>query len=141
MMKRNKIIRGALVVAFVGLSLGGWWATNADAQGAPSQIPVPSGQPISFLQFISEQDNKMLRFRFLAPQIGTTYDYASVVGDFQVLCDEQVMPVLISNDLTPTQIVLSMSAADVPFGEDDPTVLQFFEIFRPESGLCIWEEF
>jgi hypothetical protein len=43
--------------------------------------------------------------------------------------------------LNPTQIVLSMSAQDIPFGEDDPDVLQFFEIFRPENSLCIWEEF
>jgi len=64
-----------------------------------------------------------------------------VMGDFQVVCDQQVMPVLDANGLAPAQIVLSMSAVDIPFGEDNPDVLQFFEIFRPENGLCIWEEF
>jgi hypothetical protein len=49
--------------------------------------------------------------------------------------------VLNAKSLNPTQIVLSMSAQDIPFGEDDPDVLQFFEIFRPENSLCIWEEF
>lgn len=104
-------------------------------------IPVPSGQPITFLQFISEQQGDLVRFRFLAPEIGARYDYATVLPDFQALCDEQVMPALDANALMPAQIVLSMSAVDIPFGEDNPDVLQFFEVFRPENGLCIWEEF
>ncbi|WP_296419657.1 DUF6497 family protein [Pseudooctadecabacter sp.] len=104
-------------------------------------IPVPSGQPLSFLEFISEQDGLLVRFRFLTPQIGDRYDYLTVFPDFQALCDEQVVPVLTQNGLSPAQIVLSMSAADIPFGEDNPDVLQFFEIFRTENGTCIWEEF
>jgi len=64
-----------------------------------------------------------------------------VMGDFQVVCDEQVVPVLDANGLVPSQIVLSMSAVDTPFGQPAPDVLQFFEIFRPENGTCIWEEF
>jgi len=70
-----------------------------------------------------------------------SFDYADVVDDFQVVCDSQVMPVLDANALKPRQIVLSMSAVDIPFGEVNPDVLQFFEIFRPENGICIWEEF
>lgn len=102
---------------------------------------MPSGQPLSFLEFISEDEADLVRFRFLAPEIGAGVDYATAFPDFQFLCDEQVMPVLEANALTPRQIVLSMSAVDIPFGEDNPDVLQFFEIFRPENGICIWEEF
>lgn len=141
MTHKKRIIRIGLIIGFVGLSLGGWLATKVQGQDVPSGISVPSGQPLSFLEFILEQDGGLLRFRFLAPQIGTAYDYATVSGDFQVLCDEQVMPALVANNLNPAQIVLSMSASDIPFGEDDPTVLQFFEVFRPENNLCIWEEF
>lgn len=112
------------------------------ATGAMAQdIAVPSGQPLSFLEFISERDGALVRFRFLTPQIGAGYVYDDVIGDFQVVCDEQVIPVLDANALTPGQIVLSMSAVDIPFGEDNAEVLQFFEIFRPENGICIWEEF
>ncbi len=82
-----------------------------------------------------------MRFRFLTPDIGTTFDYMDVAADFQMVCDDQVIPVLDANALAPSQIVLSMSAVDIPFGEDHPDVLQFFEIFRPENGTCIWEEF
>ncbi|WP_143515426.1 DUF6497 family protein [Pseudooctadecabacter jejudonensis] len=123
---------GALALGALGGMATSVWAND---------IPVPSGQPLSFLQFISEDDGALVRFRFLAPQIGTGYDYMTVFPDFQVLCDQQVVPVLDQNGLTPTRIVLSMSAAEVEFGQDDPDVLQFFEIFRPENGICIWEEF
>lgn len=110
---------------------------GALAQG----ISVPSGQQLEFLEFISEQEGDIVRFRFLAPQIGSELTYMDVRDDFQAVCDEQVIPVLEINGITPSQIVLSMSAVDIPFGEDSPDVLQFFEIFRPENGLCIWEEF
>lgn len=105
------------------------------------EVAVPSGQPLTFLEFISENDGALVRFRFLAPQIGEAFQFEDVVGDFQVICDTQVMPVLDQNGLSPDQIVLSMSAQDVPFGEPAPDVLQFFELFRPENGACIWEEF
>jgi hypothetical protein len=111
------------------------------ADNRAENIPVPSGQPLSFIGFISEAEGDILRFRFLAPDIGTTFDYIDVAADFQMVCDEQVIPALDENALAPSQIVLSMSAVDIPFGEDNPDVLQFFEIFRPENGTCIWEEF
>ena len=111
--------------------------TAADAQG----IEVPSGQPLTFMEFISENEGDLVRFRFLAPQIGAGFDYMDVVDDFKAVCDAQVMPVLAANAIEPSQIVLSMSALDIPFGETRPDVVQFFEVFRPENGTCIWEEF
>ena len=140
-MKRKLIIRTALIVGFVGLSIGGWAATKVQGQLASTGISVPSGQPVTFLQFISEGEGSTLRFRFLTPGIGADFEYEDVFDDFQALCDEQVMPAIIQNSLHPQQIVLSMSAVDIPFGGDDPAVLQFFEVFRPENGRCIWEEF
>lgn len=135
-MDRRLIKRVAIFVAFTGLSIGGWLGARADAV-----IAVPSGQPLSFLEFLSEDEGEIVRFRFLAPQIGEAFSYADVMGDFQVICDEQIIPVLDTNALTPRQIVLSMSAVDIPFGEDAPDVLQFFELFSAENGRCIWEEF
>jgi hypothetical protein len=116
-------------------------ALGAPAALAAEGIVVPSGQPVSFIEFISEEATNTVRFRFLTPEIGKSFQYADVAGDFQVVCDEQVVPALEANGLTPAQIVLSMSAVDIPFGEPAPEVLQFFEIFRAENGTCIWEEF
>ncbi|MBU2993914.1 DUF6497 family protein [Octadecabacter sp. 1_MG-2023] len=125
--------------AIFGLICGFLISTTSVA--AADGIQVPSGQALSFLEFISEMDGDIVRFRFLAPQIGDAFTYMDVANDFQVVCDEQVMPVLGANGLEPRQIVLSMSAMDIPFGEDNPDVLQFFEIFRPENDTCIWEEY
>lgn len=137
-MTLNPFINTAAFLACVGFSVGG--VTAAQGQQAAA-FSVPSGQPIVFLQFISENDGDMVRFRFHTPEIGAGFGYAEVFDDFQILCDEQVMPALTLNNLNPSQIVLSMSAADIPFGEDDPSVLQFFEVFRPQNDICIWEEF
>jgi len=41
----------------------------------------------------------------------------------------------------PSQVVISFSAAEVPFGEAAPEVTQFFEAYRVEDGTCIWEAF
>lgn len=124
--------------AAAALALAMWGPAGLVAQ---ERLDVPSGQPLSFLEFIAEQDAELVRFRFLAPLIGTDYTYADVMDDFQALCDEQVIPVLAANGLTPRQIVLSMSASQVPFGEPAPDTVQFFELFRPENHTCIWEEF
>ena len=144
-MTRNPFIKTTAALVCYGLFLGGGAVTAAQGQqgqqGQQATLSVPSGQAISFLQFISEDDGKMVRFRFHAPGIGAGFGYGEVFDDFQVLCDEQVMPVLTLNNLYPSQIVLSMSAADIPFGKDDPSVLQFFEVFRPQNDICIWEEF
>ena len=111
------------------------------AETIVDNIPVPSGQALSFIEFISEAEGETVRFRFLTPDIGTAFDYIDVAADFQMVCDDLVLPVLDANALAPRQIVLSMSVVDIPFGEDHLDVLQFFEIFKPENGTCIWEEF
>ncbi|AKS46767.1 hypothetical protein SAMN05444287_1890 [Octadecabacter temperatus] len=116
-------------------------ALGAPAVLAAEGIVVPSGQPVSFIEFISEEATNTVRFRFLTPEIGKSFQYTDVADDFQVVCDELVMPALVDASIEPAQIVLSMSAVNIPFGEDNPDVLQFFEIFRPENGTCIWEEF
>jgi hypothetical protein len=123
------------------MALACGFATSTAFGAAANELLVPSGQTLTFLEFISENEGDVVRFRFLAPQIGVDFAYMDVMGDFQVVCDEQIVPVLDANGLTPKQIVLSMSAVDIPFGEPAPEVLQFFEIFRPENGTCIWEEY
>ena len=41
----------------------------------------------------------------------------------------------------PEQIVISLSDRAVPFGESAPDVVQFFESYRIENDICVWEMF
>ncbi|ADO43328.1 conserved hypothetical protein [Ketogulonicigenium vulgare Y25] len=40
--------------------------------------------------------------------------------------------------MTPAQVVVSVSGAEVPFGEATPDVPQFFEGFAVADGACQW---
>lgn len=107
---------------------------------AAQEIAVPSGQPLEFIEVIVEDTPRVARFRFLAPEIEAR-GFEAVSEDFPVLCAEIALPALEANALEVEQIVISMSAAPVPFGEPAPGIAQFFELFRPEDGACIWEYF
>lgn len=116
-------------------------APRAAPQGLPDRpLGVPSGQSVTLKEaFLEEQDDgaMWLRVRFLAPWISqnaAAYDLAA--ADMAHVC-RAVLPVARGAE----RIVVSFSAAEVPFGEAAPGVIQFFEMFRPDGDDCIWEEF
>lgn len=111
---------------------------------AQDNVPVPSGQPVTFLEAVLNEagpQGQTARFRFLAPAIGQDVDFATAVADMQHLCDNFALPRVSATGSLPQQIVISLSAAPVPFGEAAPDVTQFFEAYRLEGGACIWEVF
>lgn len=109
-------------------------------------ITVPSGQPITFHEIISDQPTQGAthRFRFVTPQIARRFgevDFESVEGDMGYLCREFVIPQLLLNNETPETIVISFSDRITEFAQPAPDVTQFFEAFRIENNNCIWEPF
>ncbi len=111
---------------------------------AEDEVPVPSGQPVTFLEAILNEagpQGQTARFRFVAPQIADGVDFDSAVADMQHLCDTYALPRVTGTGALPQQIVISLSAAPVPFGEPSPGVTQFFEAFSLQDGACIWEVF
>jgi hypothetical protein len=38
-------------------------------------------------------------------------------------------------------VVISLADRPLPFGLQDATVTQFFEVYRPDGASCIWEAF
>lgn len=114
------------------------------ASGLRAQtVEVPSGLEMSLFDVVLEEDTGTARFRFLAPAIGQSDQiaFSDVAVDFQYLCDELVIPGLVANGWTAQDIVISMSAAEVPFGTVTADVTQFFQPFRIEDDTCIWEDF
>lgn len=110
-------------------------------------LDLPSGLKVTLSEVLVDPvgSETWLRFRFLSPQVarGTTgaFEFAQIEGDFQAICDGLAMPYMAQHGLNADKIVISISDRKVPFGVSDPEATQFFEQFRAENGLCIWEAF
>ncbi|MEL6571555.1 MAG: DUF6497 family protein [Pseudomonadota bacterium] len=104
-------------------------------------VSVPSGLDMSLFDVILEEDDQTARFRFLVPAVGGDVTFADVIPDFEYLCNELAIPGLAANGWAATDIVISMSEAEIPFGTVTSEVTQFFQPFRVENDTCIWEDF
>ena len=109
-------------------------------------LQVPSGQPVTLDEVLVDdsEGEVWVRFRFIAPQIGAAQDkvpYDTAAADMDHLCQNLVLPYLTKYALEPARVVLSLSDRAVPFGTANPQATQFFEAYRPENAICIWEAF
>jgi hypothetical protein len=110
-------------------------------------VTVPSGQPLTLQDVIWNvpgPDGLAMRFRFVAPAIsrdGGSVDFATASADMAWLCNNYALQRVSGTGPAPTQIIISLSDREVPFGEADPEATQFFEAYRIEGDACIWEAF
>jgi hypothetical protein len=114
-----------------------------DEAPAPGGVEVPSGREVSLIDVITNApgpEGATARFRFLAPGL-TSADAEAAAGDMQALCDGYALPRIEGMVPAPQQIIISLSAEAVPFGEAAPDVVQFFEAYAVQQGACIWEPF
>lgn len=107
-------------------------------------LDVPSGQPVTLQEVLVDTvgGQDWLRFRLVAPEIArdtSRIDYEAAAGDMMHLCQELALPYLQEYDLTGDVIVISLADRETEFGVADPDATQFFEAFRIEDNLCIWE--
>jgi len=112
--------------------------------GAGEAVPVPSGQAVSLLDVVLDDDGMAARFRFVAPAIakdGGSVDFETASADMAHLCQAFALPRLVETGVAPAQIIISFSDRPVPFGEAAPEATQFFEAYRIEGDACIWEAF
>jgi len=105
---------------------------------------VPSGQQIELQEVLVEElgQETWLRFRFIAPQIAKGPDaiaYDIAAPDMEHLCTFVALPYIVEHALTGQVIVVSLADRAVEFGAADPDATQFFEAFRAQDDLCIWE--
>lgn len=105
---------------------------------------MPSGLHVTLIeQFVEPQPDGSLwaRFRFVAPELSPSLGFDRVEQDFPYLCSAFALPRLAASGNTVQQVVISISQAALDFGATDPDVTQYFEAFRVENDLCIWEGF
>jgi hypothetical protein len=105
---------------------------------AAFEITVPSGHELSLFDVI--MDPPMGRFRFVLPAVADNVAFADLVDDFDYLCAQVAQPALAQSDVGVTEIVISVSAAQVPFGTATD-VVQYFQPYRLQDGVCIWDAF
>lgn len=116
-------------------------------QAETDQIPVPSGQAVTWVDTIHTApgpDGLTVRFRFLAPAIardGGTVVIDDAFVDMAYLCETWAIPRLAALGPQPEQVIISLADQPVPFGEIAPEVTQLFEAYRPDGAACIWEGF
>jgi Family of unknown function (DUF6497) len=118
-------------------------AACQDEGPKPGAIPVPSGREVQLIDVITNvagTAGAAARFRFLAPDL-TADDLAASVADMQVLCDTYALPKTVGTVPQPQQIIISLAAETVPFGQAAPDVVQFFETYRIEDSACAVEPF
>jgi Family of unknown function (DUF6497) len=129
----------ALLTALLFMAL----ASACKEEKVVGGIDLPSGRVVTLIDVITTApgpEGATARFRFLAPGL-TEADAESAAADMQALCDSHVLPKTRETLPEPRQIVISLSAEVVPFGEAAPDVVQFFEAYRPEGEACLWQPF
>lgn len=110
------------------------WAGSAVAV----ELTVPSGHVLTLFDVII--DPPMGRFRFTLPAISEGVGFDQLVDDFDYLCRQVAQPALAQSDVVVTDIVISVSASEVPFG-NATDVVQYFQPYRLVDGVCVWDAF
>nr|WP_289847821.1 DUF6497 family protein [Lentibacter algarum] len=111
-------------------------------------VPVPpSGMLIELTDVILDEkpDQTFVysRFRFLVPELakGNPPELEVLARDFEFLCNEFALPIVLESTAEVDRIVISYSDRPVDFGATDPDARQFFEQFGVKNDACIWENY
>ena len=111
-----------------------------------AHIAVPSGQPVTLLEVVTNQPGEGLayRFRFVAPEIAREKgeaDFETIGRDMEHLCNSYALPRIANGGPVPNQIIISLADRPTEFGDVVPEVTQFFGAFAIEGDVCLPEPF
>ncbi len=80
-------------------------------------------------------------FRFVAPDLADRPADETTLSDMTWLCESYALPRIATPGPVPEQIVITLADRPVEFGTVTPEAKQYFEAFRPDGGICVWEMF
>jgi len=130
-----------MVVA--GFALGSVGAAAAEALGTP--VMAPSGFDVTPHEVLYEEHpysgETLIVVRLVAPAIASRVLAADLQADMEWACETWGLPAAQALSSAADQIIVELMAELVPRGETAPETRRFFETYRPENGLCIWELF
>ena len=119
----------------------------AAAQSWPvGDSAAPSGLQVTLDDVLFEENpwsgEMMVIVRLVAPAITEGIENPIALrDDMDWACRTWGLPAAATLSSTPDRIVVELMSAPVDRGQATPGIAQFFETFRPESPLCIWELF
>lgn len=110
------------------------------AQADTSTQKLQTGVQVTLFDVVDE--SPLYRVRYVAPGIGPDgVSFDAVSEDMERLCTTHALPYLRARGVAPATIVIALMQEPVEFGVMSPNVIQFFESYRIENDLCIWEIF
>lgn len=110
------------------------------------EIEAPSGQLLVLHDLLYEETpwsgDLQVVVRLLAPMIaGEALTNSELREDMDWACRTWGRPAAASLGTTPDWVVIEMMEAPVERGVTTPQVRRYFENYRLEGPLCIWELF
>lgn len=104
--------------------------------------PVETGSGVAYIYHDIIDEAPTWRLRFVVDGLGDEgLTYSDLTEDFGLLCQNYALPKLSESGADPERVVISLMSEPTDFGVMDPSVMQFFESYTIENGLCIWEAF
>lgn len=142
-MIRAGALTAAAAVAAGAIAAAG--AVLADA-GPTGEVIAPSGQPVVVSDVLFEENpysgEMQVVVRLLAPLIaGEGLARSELREDMDWACRTWGVPAAETLASAPDWVVVEFMAAPVARGRATPEIRQFFETYRLEGSVCIWELF
>lgn len=114
--------------------------------GGALATPVVNGADLPVLHHDVIAEPPVYRYRFVLPDLGAPgRGYADLSAVMTELCADFALPHIRAeipeSEADPERVIVTLMSAPVEFGVMRPDVTQFFESFRVENDLCIWEAF
>jgi hypothetical protein len=110
------------------------------------ELAAPSGLSLSLMELLFEENpwsgEMLVVVRLLAPTIVEDLDTPLMLRtDMDWACRTWGVPAAATLATAPDLVVIEMMASPVERGVSAPEVPQFFEQYRLEGPVCIWELF
>lgn len=89
----------------------------------------------------SDDDIEVIRLRYVSELVAdrAAYGFDVIEKDFVFFCESVGLQKVTESAPQARQIIVSVASDWVAFGETAPEIVQYFEAFRPEGNLCIWD--
>lgn len=116
-------------------------ASSAFAQ-APSGLDWALQEVIFEPADAAPDARDMVRLRYLSDPLSdtTAFSYEQIEADFMHYCQGDGLAQMRQSAPNATQIIISVASGKLAFGETAPEIVQYFEAFRPEGDVCIWDD-